>query len=311
MKKFLISLLLVVFLIFSCKQAKDKEIVKESDPVTIQVQGHRGERGHMPENSIAGFIEAIKDSVDVIEMDVVISKDRQVVVSHEPYMSSKYVSNPEGEPIEKEKEKSYNLYEMTYDSIRKFDIGKRGNSDFPEQRKMSAYKPLLTEVIDSAENFISKNNLKPVGYNIEIKSVKEEYDLTQPKPEEFVNLVMNVLEEKSISGPVNIQSFDPEILKEMHKYYPDMKLAYLVYKEGIQKNLEELDFVPQIYSPSYQLVKNKAFVDSIKALNMELIPWTVNDTIAIRKMINLNVDGIITDFPFRVKKELTKNKNRC
>lgn len=310
MKKFLISLLLVVFLIFSCNQAKDKEIVKESDPVTIQVQGHRGERGYMPENSIAGFIEAIKDSVDVIEMDVVISKDRQIVVSHEPFMSSKYVSNPEGEAIEKEKEKSYNLYEMTYDSIRKFDIGKRGNIDFPEQRRMSAYKPLLTEVIDSVENFISKNNFKPVGYNIEIKSVKEGYDLTQPKPEEFVKLVMNVLEEKSISGPVNIQSFDPEILKEMHKYYPDMKLAYLVYKEGIQKNLEELDFAPQIYSPSYQLVKNKAFVDSIKALNMELIPWTVNDTVAISKMINLNVDGIITDFPFRVKKELTKNKNR-
>lgn len=109
MKKFLISLLLVVFLVFSCKQAKDKDIVKESEPVTIQVQGHRGERGHMPENSIAGFIEAIKDSVDVIEMDVVISKDRQIVVSHEPFMSSKYVSNPEGVAIESNYPGSYKL----------------------------------------------------------------------------------------------------------------------------------------------------------------------------------------------------------
>lgn len=277
---------------------------------TIQVQGHRGERGLMPENSIPGFIAAINDSVDVIEMDVVISKDNQVVVSHEPFMSSVYVFKPSGDSIAKAEEKNYNFYQMPYDSIRKFNIGLKGNSSFPEQQKVSAYKPLLSEVIDSVENYIKTNNLKPVGYNIELKSDKKEYGISQPQPQEFVKIVMEVLEKNKIKGTVNIQSFDPEILKAVHKFYPDMKLAYLVYKDGIQKNLEELDFVPQIYSPSYSLVKNKAFVDSIKTLNMELIPWTVNDTVTIRKMINLNVDGIITDFPTRVKKELTKSKNR-
>jgi len=296
----------------SCKVRTNNEnhLVNPAQVSEILVQGHRGERGLMPENSIQGFIAAIKDSADVIEMDVVISRDHQVVVSHEPFMSSAYVLKPSGDSIAKAEEKNYNFYQIPYDSIREFNIGTKGNSSFPEQQKISAYKPLLSKVIDSVENYIKTNNLKPVGYNIELKSDKNEYGISQPQPEEFVKMVMEVLERNKIQGPVNIQSFDPEILNIMHQEFPEMKLAYLVYKDGIKGNLEELDFVPQIYSPSYQLVKNKAFVDSIKALKMELIPWTVNDTIAILKMINLNVDAIITDFPLRVKKEITKNKKR-
>ncbi len=299
-------LFIFYLLIISCENSKKTKNPLENpfQASEIQVQGHRGERGLMPENSIPGFIAAINDGTDIIEMDLVISKDHQVVVSHEPFMSSVYVLKPSGESISKAEEKNYNFFQMSYDSIRKFNIGLKGNSSFPEQQKISAYKPLLSEVIDSVESYIKTNNLKPVGYNIELKSDKKEYGFSQPQPQDFVKMVMEVLEKNKIQGPVNIQSFDPEILKAMHQFYPDMKLAYLVYKEGIQKNLEELDFVPQIYSPSYTLVKSKVFVDSIKALNMELIPWTVNDTVAIRKMINLNVDGIITDFPFRVKKEL-------
>ncbi|TXD95492.1 glycerophosphodiester phosphodiesterase family protein [Gillisia hiemivivida] len=309
MRKINIIFIAILVMISCKKNTRNKETLEPPVRISeIQVHGHRGERGLMPENSIPGFIAAINDGADIIEMDVVISKDHQVVVSHEPFMSSVYVSKPSGDIIAKADEKNYNLYQMPYDSIRKFNIGLKGNKFFPEQQKIAAYKPLLSEVIGSVQNHLKTNNLKPVGYNIELKSDKKEYGISQPPPLEFVKLVMEVLEKNKIQGPVNIQSFDPEILRVVHKFYPDMKLAYLVYEEGIQKNLEELDFVPQIYSPSYSLVKNKVFVDSIKALNMELIPWTVNDKLAIRKMINLDVHGIITDFPFRVKKEITRNK---
>lgn len=93
---------------------------------TPEVQGHRGDRGNFPENTIPAFLSAVKKGADVIELDVVISKDQKVVVSHETFMSSQYMLDLEGKPITKEKEKSYNLYEMTYDSIKKFDSGSRG-----------------------------------------------------------------------------------------------------------------------------------------------------------------------------------------
>ncbi|WP_281232815.1 glycerophosphodiester phosphodiesterase family protein [Flavobacterium gelatinilyticum] len=265
----------------------------------IEVQGHRGDRGNFPENSIPAFLSAVKKGVDVLELDVVISKDRKVVVSHEPFMSSNYMRDSEGKAISKDKEKSFNLYEMTYDSIRKFDGGSGGNSNFPMQQKQKTCKPLLSEVFDSIEKYIAKNNLKPVRYNIEIKSEKSDYGKRQPEPEVFVQMVMKIIQEKKVEKKINIQSFDPAVLNVMHKKYPQIKLAYLVGEGALSKNLSKLDFKPEIYSPHYKLL-NKEAVDSLRLLKMKIIPWTVNDDTAIDNMIQLQVDGIITDYPERV-----------
>ncbi|KJD31608.1 glycerophosphodiester phosphodiesterase [Tamlana nanhaiensis] len=297
-----LQVLLLICMVLGCKeQAKTSKLeTSKSDANRVEVQGHRGERGHSPENTIIGFKNAILKGVDVIELDVVISKDGEVVVSHEPYMSSLYVLTPQGDSISKENEKEYNLYHMTYDSIKTYEVGLKGNVKFPEQNKISAYKPLLSEVIDSVETFVKKQQLPPVGYNIEIKSVPSVYDIYQPQPDKMVALVMQVLKGKTIAGKWNVQSFDPAILNEMHKTYPEVQLAYLVSKSGIEANLKLLEFTPQIYSPNYKLIKNKAFVDSVKAKQMKLIPWTVNDSLAILEQIKLGVDGIITDYPEKV-----------
>ena len=165
---------MVAAAVVSCKTENKKSETQTQKTVTkIEVQGHRGDRGNFPENSLPAFISAVKKGVDVIELDVVISKDNKVVVSHEPFMSSLYVLTPAGNSIAKKDEKSYNLYTMMYDSIKKFDGGSKGNKNFTQQDKIKVYKPLLSEVLDSVENYIAANKLKPVKYNIEIKSVKE------------------------------------------------------------------------------------------------------------------------------------------
>ncbi|WP_349254720.1 glycerophosphodiester phosphodiesterase [Autumnicola musiva] len=111
---------------------------------------------------------------------------------------------------------------------------------------------------------------------------------------------MKIIREKEIENITSLQSFDPEILKVINKNSPEIEIAYLVYRQGIEKNLALLDFKPDIYSPNYTLVKNEQFVDSIRLQKMDLIPWTVNETEDIQKMIDLNVDGIITDYPEKV-----------
>ncbi|PRZ22910.1 glycerophosphodiester phosphodiesterase family protein [Flavobacterium granuli] len=284
--------LVAVLVVYSC--GSQKGITSK-----IEVQGHRGDRGNFPENSISAFISAVNKGVDVLELDVVISKDQKVVVSHEPFMSSQYMSDFAGNPIAKDKEKSYNLYEMTYDSISKFDSGSRGNAAFPQQQNQKTYKPLLSDMIDSVEQYISRNNLKPVRYNIEIKSEKSEYGKSQPEPEVFTEILMKIIKEKGIERKINIQSFDPTVLNVMHKKYPKVKLAYLVGEGAVAKNLLLLDFKPEIYSPNYKLL-NKEAVDSIRSLQIKVIPWTVNEEQDIDNMIKLQVDGIITDYPERV-----------
>lgn len=295
MNSYKISFLLLSFIFFYGCKINENVLAKQH----IEIQGHRGDRGNFPENTIPAFMSAIRKGVDVIEMDVVVSKDKKVVISHEAFMSSLYMQTPDGSAIPKEKEKSYSLYTMNYDSIRKFDSGSKGNALFPQQKKLKTYKPLLVEVIDSVEKRIAKNKHKRVTYNIEIKSDKKEYGIGQPQPEEFVDLVMKVIREKKIESFMNIQSFDPHILNVLHKKYPNVKVALLTAKAGINRNLSELTFVPQIYSPHYQLV-NADFLDSLRAKQIKVIPWTVNTKKDIRKMLDLKVDGIITDYPERI-----------
>ena len=138
MTTFKIALVCLSFIgLYSCKSNTEdnKEMKTAASASIIQVQGHRGDRGNFPENSIPAFRSAIKKGVDVIELDVVISKDKKVVVSHEPYMSSLYVSTSTGDSISKANERSFNMYEMTYDSIRQFDSGSRGIHFFLTRKK--------------------------------------------------------------------------------------------------------------------------------------------------------------------------------
>ena len=291
-------LLTVVLTAFNCATKSQK-----SQKNAVEVQGHRGDRGNFPENTIPAFLSAVKKGAAVIELDVVISKDQKVVVSHETFMSAQYMSDIEGDPITKEKERSYNLFEMTYDSIKKFDSGSRGNVGFPAQQKMKTYKPLLSEMIDSVENYIARNKLKPVRYNIEIKSEKEDYGKRQPQPEQFCAMVMKVIKDKGVEKKINIQSFDPVILNVMNKSYPKTIIAFLTGEGNLIKNLSKLDFTPEIYSPNFKLL-NKEEVDSLRFMKIKIIPWTVNEDKDIDRMLELKVDGIITDYPERVLKKL-------
>lgn len=291
---------LVVATLFSCKSKSEESKVMhtpQKDRLNIQVQGHRGERGNLPENSIPAFLGALRKGVDVLELDVVISKDQQVVVSHEPVMLPLYMLTPEGDSIPQDK--NYNLYQMDYAEIKQFDGGSRGNVRFPQQQKMKTYKPLLSEVFDTVAATIKTEGLKLVKFNIEIKSVPEEYDVFQPQPEAFVDLVMQVIQEKQMEEHINLQSFDTAILEVVHKKYPEIELAYLVEEHTYEENKAKLSFQPEIYSPYYKLLDTYE-VAQIRKDGINIIPWTVNEPEAIKEVIALQVDAIITDYPERV-----------
>ncbi|MEM6803094.1 MAG: glycerophosphodiester phosphodiesterase family protein [Bacteroidota bacterium] len=132
--------------ILACTEPKT-----EQSKISMDVQGHRGCRGLLPENTLPAFAKAIEIGVNTLEMDVVISKDKQVLLSHEPFLSHEICVGPEGEEISEENEREWNLYKMDYEQIKECDCGSKAHKRFPDQEKMAVHKPLLKEVILAAE----------------------------------------------------------------------------------------------------------------------------------------------------------------
>ncbi len=265
----------------------------------LDIQGHRGARGLYPENTLTAFIEALKIGVNTLEMDVVISKDKQVVVSHEPWMNELYCSQPNGEPVEKDSKEKYNLYKMTYAEIAAYDCGKRGNALFPQQKAMPERKPLLSEMIEKVESFIQTNKLPAVAYNIETKSESWSDGVFHPEPVAFVELLYTQLKKYTILHKTIVQSFDVRTLQLLRKLDPAVKTSLLVENtESLDYNLQQLGFIPEVYSPDFTLI-NAELIYRLSQLNVQLLPWTVNEISDMKRLVEMGVDGFITDYPDR------------
>lgn len=267
----------------------------------VDIQGHRGARGIMPENTIPGFLYALDQGVTTLELDVVITADNKVVVSHEPWISSEICLSNEGQPLEEGK--GLNIYKMTYDQVKSYDCGSKEHARFPEQEKIQVIKPLLGDVIKAAERHIKSHTRYEVDYNIEIKSQPSGDNLYHPSPEKFSDLVYQLIDQYLPWERVVIQSFDFRVLKYWNKKYPNVRLAALVENmKSIDTNLSNLGFKPAIYSPYYQLLSQQK-VNNLRGRGIKVIPWTVNDAAQMKKLVDWKVDGIITDYP-NIAKEL-------
>ncbi len=260
-------------------------------------QGHRGCRGLMPENTIAAMKKALDLGVQTLEMDAVISKDDQVVVSHDVYMSSHIALKTDGTPVTAAEEKQINLYQVPYAEIRKFDVGSRPYPEFPEQQKFRTYKPLLTELIDSVEAYAKAKGFPLPMYNIEIKSTPATDGVYHPAPAAFVDRVLSVCQGKKLGKRLIIQSFDVRPLQVIHRQFPEVALSYLTANtKSLTENLDLLGFTPQTYSPYYKTVTGET-VKACHEKKMTIIPWTVNTKAEIENLKQLGVDGIISDYP--------------
>jgi len=263
----------------------------------IDWQGHRGARGVYPENTWAAFQYAIDQNMTTLEMDVVITKDEEVVVSHEPFLNHKICLDTAGNQITKAEEKEWNIYEMTYEDLQKCDCGNIGNPDFPHQKQVSSSKPLLYDIIKKTIAYCEKEGKDLPHMNVEIKYEDGNQNVYHPNIKKFSRLVYKVLFMEYPQEKWNIQSFDFGILKYFHKTFPKVPLAALVYESGDwEKQFEELGFTPEIYSPYYQLVDNN-MITTLHEKGVKIIPWTVNEEKDAARLLKIGVDGIITDYP--------------
>ncbi|HSY62099.1 MAG TPA: glycerophosphodiester phosphodiesterase [Cytophaga sp.] len=261
-------------------------------PASFDIQGHRGCRGLLPENTITAFTKALLLGVTTLEFDLVISKDKQVVVSHDTFFHHEITTMVDGEDVTESNQRQFNLYKMNYADIKEIDVGMKRHPRFKSQVKIPAGKPLLKELIETSERISSK-----ILFNGEIKSTVEGDGMDHPHIPEFCDLVVAQIKKAHIANRFTIQSFDTRALEYMHKMYPEIQLSYLVETKGtLEKHLKALTFTPAIYSPDYTLLTKKD-VDAAHALGIRVIPWTVNTKEEIETLIKMGVDGLITDYP--------------
>lgn len=297
--KRILFLLLPYFM--SCSNSKKLPDTPLGDRgfVDFDKQGHRGCRGLMPENTIPAMLNAIGYGVTTLEMDISITRDKKVILSHEPFFSHEITTKPDGNFIEAKDELGFNIYKMNYDEVKAYDVGMKPHPRFPKQEKMKVYKPLLSDVIDAVNTDMMTRRRPFPLYNIETKTMPATDNIYHPAPAEFVELLMAVIKEKRIEEITTIQSFDFRTLQYLHKHYPEMKTAMLIEntdKRSLDEQIKALGFTPAICSPAYQLV-NAELIKKCHEKNIKIIPWTVNDKAKIEELKKIGVDGIITDYP--------------
>lgn len=296
MKKLFYPLGILLFGITACSIKKTISANQVTFP-DFSAEAHRGGRGLVPENTILAMKDAMSyPNVTTLEMDTHITKDGKVVVTHDDYLSPGFMLTPEGKEIPASEAKKYNVFKMDYGLLKTFDIGTKFHKDFPQQKKMKTYIPLLADLIDSVQNEIKVKNTKQYFYNIETKCSAKGDEVTNPTPEVFVRLLMEVIKSKKIEQYVVIQSFDKRTIQIINKKYPKIRTSFLVAnKKTYEENVADLGYKPFILSPAYPMV-NAEMIKKAHADGVKVIPWTVNTAKEIGELKALGVDGIISDY---------------
>ena len=259
----------------------------------IQVHGHRGARAMRPENTIPAFQYAIATGADVLELDMAVTKDNVIVVSHDPVLHPPVCKGPADSAI---------IRQLTLEQVREWDCGAVRNPRFPKQQAIPGTRiPTLDEVFALASS-------GSIEFNIETKSFPDHSEFTPP-PDEFARLVLDVIRKHKVERRVIVQSFDFRPLHAMKKIAPEIRLAALTENDKRDFAAIAAEAGTQIISPYYGLVTNEKVKQAHDA-GLLVVPWTANDPATWDRLIDAGVDAIISDDPAALIEHLQRRGYR-
>lgn len=269
-------------------------VIRAADPPKILVHGHRGARARMPENTLPAFEYAIRAGVDVLEMDMAVTKDNVIVISHDPILEGPVCTGPR---------KSAVIHELTLTEVRQWDCGAVRNPRFPEQKAIPGTRmPTLEDVFRLA----GRGSFQ---FNIETKIFREHPEHSPP-PEEFARLVLEKIRQYKLEKRVILQSFDFRTLAAMRKLAPEIRLAALIENDARDFRAVAAEAArAEIVSPEFHLV-TPAKVAAAHAAGLQVVPWTANTPADWDMLIQAGVDAIISDDPAQLIAHLRKRGRR-
>jgi glycerophosphoryl diester phosphodiesterase len=268
----------------------------------FDIQGHRGFRGRWPENTWVGMKAALEAGVTTLEMDVVMSRDGQVLLSHEPWMNPEICDGPG--VIREPRFAPLNLYQMDYAQIRTYHCGSpHGHPRFVQQQSVESPKPLLSEILDSVRAYCQRNVREYPSFNIEIKSKPAWDGVYHPRVGDFVRAVVEVVALSGFKENCMVQSFDERVPGLVLQVDSALKRACLVEYTRVWsrtrlagRTMDTWGEKAEVYSPHFRMV-TKGTIKQMHKRGVKVIPWTVNNPMIMRRLIRWGVDGIITDYP--------------
>lgn len=290
----------------------------------FDLQGHRGARGLAPENTLAAFAKALEIGVTTLEMDTAITSDGVVMVSHNARLNPDITRGPDGRWLQNP---TPAINELTERELQRYDVGRiRPGSDyshqFPVQRRLDRERiPTLSSVFNLARR-------SGVRFNIETKVSPLQPEDT-PAPQEFARILVELVLAERMAERVTIQSFDWRTLATVRKLAPQIETSYLSAQLPSIDNIQTGRESPwtagiqvrdhgsvakmvkaaggQVWSP-YHGDLTQEQVREAKALGLKVLPWTVNDPAVMDRLIGWGVDGIISDYPDRLREAAAARK---
>ncbi|WP_400192750.1 glycerophosphodiester phosphodiesterase family protein [Hymenobacter sp. B81] len=262
-----------------------------------RVYGHRGCRGLLPENTLPAFLHALQWPISGLELDVVLSADGQVVVSHEPWLNHLICRGPQGELLSEAEGRAFNLYQQPYSRIRRCDCGQLRHPRFPRQQTLSAPKPLLREVLAAVEAHARQRTLPPPEFCIEIKSTPVGDGVFHPAPEPFAAAVLACLTELRPASPITLLSFDHRVLQALRRQAPAWPLCLLIEDhQPVAEHLAQLGFQPDSLGIHHPLI-DAPLMRFCQQHQLPVTAWTVNTATEVQRLTALGVQALTTDYP--------------
>jgi len=265
--------------------------------MAIDLQGHRGARGLLPENTLPGFERAIALGVTTVELDVGVTRDGVVVVHHDRTLNPDLARGPDGEWV---KAPAPAIFSLTFEQLKSYDVGRlRPGSEY-----LSRFKD--QEPVDGARIPKLEDVLKldaKVRFNIETK-ISPEAPQETLAPEPFARALIAEVRKAGVEKRTTIQSFDFRTLKVVEREAPEIATAYLTSKRYPDPALVA-EAGARIWSPDFSVLTEEV-VKKARTLGLRIIPWTVNEPGDIARVLDMGVDGIISDYPDRVLAELKR-----
>ena len=263
----------------------------------LDVQGHRGARGHAPENTLAGFRKGIELGAQTLELDVGITRDGVVVVHHDRRLNPDVARGPDGRWLASP---TPLLHSLDFPALLRYDVGRlRPGSEyaarFPHQQPVDGARiPRLADLFEMARE-------SAVRFNIEMKLLPERPEETLP-PEPFVRAVVAEVRRHGMEKRSTLQSFDWRAVKAAEREAPEIATAYLTEaRDSVLAKVREAG--AKTWAPDYQALDGQTLEEAHRA-GIRVVAWTVNEPRDIARLVAWGVDGIISDYPDRVLHEV-------
>jgi glycerophosphoryl diester phosphodiesterase len=285
-----LPLFCAIILLTSCTTVSISQPPLKAPAHRPEVHGHRGARWVRPENTLPALGYALDAGADVLELDLGVTKDNVLVIYHDQFLNPDFCQYKDGSEIKSK----LAIHSLTLKQIKQFDCGTKQNPRFKEQ------VPVPGTEIPTLEEFFNLVAKHPRGalvkFNIETKS-EAEFPELQPEPQKFASLAIECIKKNQVLNRSILQSFDFRTLVEAKKIEPKLKTSALVEfrpKESLKAVAEKIH--ADIISPDHEWL-TKQDVSELHAAGIQVIPWTANTVEAWKKLVEFQVDGIITDNP--------------